>query len=160
MYSFGQDPPLKPIPDWQRKVNKILIKEKSSYVLKDSIAIYTYNFKLKILRSKKGMSRVEQVLVTDTLLYKLFPNYKELYAINYSSLLGIRNEVNLVIPVLVYSVSPTGKSKYLKQDSQPLVSIESAMAISQQSLISLMPKDIYEDVVLMKPVVIKILNLE
>jgi hypothetical protein len=160
MCSFAQDSSSKLIPEWDKKVNKVLNKQISVNLFKDSIAMYTYNLKLKIVKSKNGISKVKHILASDTLLYRIFPNYKELYIIDYSSLLSGRNEVNLVIPVLVYSLSPTGKSKYQKQDSQPLVSIQSAMEINQTSLISLLPKDMFEDIVLMRPVVITIFNIQ
>lgn len=157
--TFGQT--LKPNTafDWQKKVNKIFTKEKSRFLFKDSIAIYTYNFKLKIVRSKEDTTKVINILASDTLLYELYPNYKDLYTINYSPLLGTRNEVNLVIPILVYSISPTGASKYQKQDGESVVSIESALEINQKILFSLLPKSGFEEVVLFKPVIIKILNI-
>lgn len=159
MCSFGQATQTDPIPNWQRAVNKVLFKEKSSYVFKDSIAMYTYNFKLKITKSKDDKSMVRQLLVSDSLLHDLFPNYKEFYSINFNSLLGKRREVNLVIPVLVFNLSPTGQSYYKRQDGQPLVSITYVMETMQRLLVSLVPNNNFEDEVLLEPVVIQILNL-
>lgn len=147
-------------PDWQKEVYKTLRKDKASYVFKDSIAMYTFNFKIEIIKSKGNKTRIGKFIVSDTLLYQLFPSYKELYAIDYSSLLKGRNKINLVVPILVYNVSPTGQNKYQKQDKQYLVNIETAMDIARNSLISLMSKNKFEDIILLNPVVIKILNLK
>lgn len=121
--------------------------------------MYAFNFKLKIVKSKNGGTRVRQLYVSDTLLHELFPDYKKLYDIDFSSLLKQRHAVNLVIPILVYNVSPTGQSEYHRQDGQPLVSINAAMEISERSLEALVPEKPFEEVVLLEPVVIKIMNL-
>ena len=160
MISFGQASQLGRVPDWQKKVYRVLIKEeKSSYVLKDSIAMYAFNFKLKIVKSKGHGTTLKHLFVSDTLMHKLFPNYKEFYNIDFSALLRKRKEVNVVIPILVYSVSPSGRSRYPRHDGDPLLSIESAMEISEKSLVSIAPKNSFEEVVLLEPVVIKIINL-
>ncbi|MCZ4245542.1 hypothetical protein [Pedobacter punctiformis] len=159
MLSVAQASRTETIPDWQKKVYKILMRDKSSTVLEDSIAMYSFNFRLKIVKSKENKIKVDQLLVSDSLLYKIFPTYKELYNIDYSSLLKTRKKLNLVIPILISNTSPTGKSKYERQSEQPLVSVESAMDIAQNSLTSIITKNEFEDILLLNPVVIKIVNI-
>lgn len=159
MTSLGQGLQREQITRWHKEINKILLKEKSSYVFKDSIAMYAFDFKLKIVKTKDNGGKLKQLFVSDSLLYELFPNYQAFYNVDFSALLRKRNEVNVVIPILVYSVSPTGQSRYQRQDGQPLVSVESAMEITEKSFTSILSKNNFEEVVLLTPVVIKIINL-
>ncbi|WP_131537307.1 hypothetical protein [Pedobacter nototheniae] len=158
--SIAQTQQSETIPDWQKKVYKILMRDKSREVLEDSVALYSFTFKLKIIKSKENKIKVDQLIVSDSLMYKLFPSYKDLYSIDYSSLLKTRKKLNIIIPILISNTSPSAKRRY-ETRGEPLMSIESALDIAQSSLTSMIPKNKKSnEILLLNPVVIKILNLK
>lgn len=160
MVSIAQTQQSEIVPDWQKKVYKTLMRDKSREILEDSVALYSFTFKLKIIKSKENKVEVDQLILSDSLMYKLFPNYKGLYNIDYSSLLKTREKLNIIIPILISNTSPSAKRRY-ETRGEPLMSIESALDIAQSSLTSMISKDkISDDILLLNPVVIKILNIK
>jgi len=95
--------------------------------LKDSIALYAINFRIDILKKPGGKIQVTNVSANDSLAYKLFPYYKKLYAIDYSTVIGNRKKVSLIIPILISNVSATAKKEYVKADGSNLVEMNAAV---------------------------------
>ncbi|MFC1225580.1 hypothetical protein ACFE6N_17355 [Pedobacter sp. BG31] len=114
------------IPDWERKIHKVLANDKSHAVIKDSIALYCFNVKLEIVKNKTGKPEIGRMVASDNLFYKIFPNYNELKTIDYRTLLGVKRQATLVIPVIIYNTSKTASSKYNRQGEVALISLETA----------------------------------
>ncbi len=88
-----------------KNVYSIFIKSNPQAFLKDSSAIYSFNFKLHILKQKSGKAIAVKIFANDSSAYKFFPSYKKLYSIDYSSISGSDKEITLVIPLLIFTIS-------------------------------------------------------
>lgn len=93
--------------------------------LKDSLAIYAFNFELKISK-RNGNTKVTCINANDTLAFILFPEYNKLSSIDYSSLMNSRSNIRLIIPVLIYGSSPE-KKFYKDREGNPLISFNAAV---------------------------------
>lgn len=122
-----------------KTIDSIFIKGFTQNVLKDSVAIYAINFKLEITRNKKGNAMVKEINVNDSLGYRLFPSYKRLYTINYKALLGSKEKITLLIPVLIANTS-SEKRIDKKPDGNPLIDMQAALNAAY-ALSSDMPYD-------------------
>lgn len=109
-----------------KTIDSIFIKGFDQHILKDSVAIYAINFRLKIARNKKGSAMVTEINANDSLGYRLFPSYKKLYSINYNALLGSKEKIILLIPVLISNTS-SEKRIYKKPDGSPLIDLGAAL---------------------------------
>ena len=72
--------------------------------LKDSVAIYTLNFELHI-KKLNGKTIVTNITANDSLAFTIFPMYNKLKTINFTRLMGAKNNIRLVIPILIYGNS-------------------------------------------------------
>ena len=144
----------------KNKIDKIFKKDVSLESFKDSVSLYQFLFEIKIVKSKNNQSKVISVSVSDSLGYKFFPTYKELYSMDYSLFLRGRSEAHLIIPVLVY-VDTEIKSKFKRQDDKSLVDVDSVAASYDSSFSSILPLDKIwlENVVLFKPRVIRVYSV-
>ena len=92
---------------------------------KDSLIIYSLNFTLKF--EKRGNKLLaSKVIANDSLAYVLFPNYKKLSNIDFSSILGTNTKSDVMIPILIYGSSPE-KIKYKDEHGQPLINFNAAV---------------------------------
>lgn len=104
-------------------IYKLLSNE--SVTVKDSLAIYALNFQLSISKNKKG-AILTNISANDSLAFSLFPSYKKLSAIDFSSLLVSKNKIDLIIPILIHGSSPE-KKIYQDQEGNPLISLNAAV---------------------------------
>jgi len=130
--------------NYLKRINLIINRGFKSEVLKDSIALYAINFKIDLVQKNPGKSVVTQIIANDSLAYKLFPAYKELYAINYNKLLKNRKRLTLVIPILISNISDTAKETQKNQDGNLLITMQSAVNAAY-SLYSTNPYNNIED---------------
>ena len=93
--------------------------------VKDSLAIYALNFELSISKKNKG-TIVTKIAANDSLAFILFPSYKKFSAIDFSLLMGIKNKIRLIIPILIYGSSPE-KMIYKDKYGNPLISLNAAV---------------------------------
>lgn len=112
-----------------KTIDSIVIRSFNQNLLKDSIALYAINFTVKVTRDKKGSARVLEVKANDSLAYELFPAYKKLYSINYNSLLGARQKITLLIPILISNTS-SEKKVYKKTDGSLLIDLAAALNVA------------------------------
>lgn len=121
-----------------RLIDSIVNRSIKSSELKDSIALYAINFSIDLIKNNDGKTSVTKISANDSLAYKLFPAYTKLYSINYTSLLGTRKKIRLVIPILISNISDTANKKYKKEDGSLLIDMQAAVnaAYSLYSTIS------------------------
>jgi hypothetical protein len=97
----------------QKKVYSVFFKSNPKSLLKDSSAIYVFNFKLNIVKKADGKALAVKIVASDSLAYKLFPSYKSLYELDYSQLSKGDKNATLVIPIMIFTVGKDKKSEYL-----------------------------------------------
>ncbi len=108
-----------------KEIDKVLSDFKYN---KDSLIIFAINFTLTI--EKKGAKMLpNKIIANDSLAYRLFPSYRKLANIDFSSILGTKSSAELVIPILIYGSSPD-KMIYKDRDGNPLVNLNSAVNAS------------------------------
>jgi hypothetical protein len=165
-----------------KTIDSIFVSSFNQSLLKDSVAFYAINFTVKVAKDKKGRARVSEVKANDSLAYELFPAYKRLHSIDYNSLLGAKQKITLLIPVLISNTSPEQRI-YKKPDGSPLIDMAAALN-AIYALTSDMPynnkldgevalnhrifkhykthpksEDRLKDVMLLNPYVLEILNI-
>ncbi|WP_316785719.1 hypothetical protein [Pedobacter frigiditerrae] len=96
----------------------------SNIKIKDSLIIYALNFQLEIIKNGEK-TLVNQITANDSLAFTLFPSYKKLKSINFTSLMNGRKKIRLIIPILIYG-SSSGEKKHLDSEGRPLINLESA----------------------------------
>ena len=104
-------------------IYKLLSNE--SINLKDSLVMYALNFELSISKNNKG-TKITNIAANDSLAFNLFPSYKKFSAIDFSSLMGKKNKIRLIVPILIYG-SSLEKIMYKDKDGNPLISLNSAV---------------------------------
>lgn len=104
-------------------IYKLLLDD--SINIKDSLIIYALNFELSISRKQKG-TIVTNIAANDNLAFKLFPSHKKFSSIDFSSLMGTKNKIKLVIPILIHGSSPE-KMLYKDKEGRPLISLNAAV---------------------------------
>lgn len=141
-------------------VYKLLSNERIN--LKDSVAIYALNFELSIAKKNKR-TIVTDILVNDSLAFALFPSYKKLLDINYSPLMGIKDSIKLIIPILIYVSSPD-KIYYKDKYDNPLISLNAAVkaasALYRPSPSYKISKTSFWEAITMEPLIIEITNIK
>lgn len=142
---------------------------------KDSLLIYSLNFTLKI--GKKGGKLVPiKIVANDSLAYQLFPNYKNLIDVDFSSILGGNSKLDVMIPILIFGSSPE-KMLYKDLDGRPLINfnaaVNSALALTSNKKYDNLnsthdvarfqtvtkPLKSFRSLVMMDPYIIHILNI-
>lgn len=93
--------------------------------LKDSVAIYTLNFELHI-KKLNGKTIVTNITANDSLAFTIFPMYTKLKTINFTRLMGAKNNIRLVIPILIYGNS-YDKQQYKDTDGNALINFNAAL---------------------------------
>lgn len=127
-----------------KTLNSIFNNGIKSSELKDSIALYAINFSIELVKKSNGKATITNITVNDNIAYKLFPSYLRLNSIDFSSLLGQRKKIRLVIPVLIVNNSETAKKIYKKDDGSSLIDMQSAINVAY-SLYSTMPYNNMKD---------------
>lgn len=102
-----------------KMIDSIIFQGLNREILKDSTAIYAFNFKLDIVKNK-NYTRVIQLRANDSLAYKLFPLYKKLSFIDYSALDNKKGKYTLIIPIIMGTYgSHQAKAENLKNGRWP-----------------------------------------
>lgn len=115
---------------YMKTVDSIFNKGFKSSELKDSIALYAFNFSINLVKNNKGKTEIKQISVNDDLAYKLFPSYTRLNSVNFSSLMSNRKKLRIVVPILISNNSETAVKKYKKDDGSSLIDIQAALNIA------------------------------
>jgi|GEM_PF-6740906 len=100
LQAFGQSKKINSQKVFEKEIADCLYLK--SDLIKDSVLIYVFNFKLDIIRNINGKTKVKHITVNDSLAYKLFPTYKKLYDIDYRHLGQKRQQFSVVVPVLIF----------------------------------------------------------
>lgn len=118
----------------EKDIYTVFLKNNPKPLLKDSSMVYAFSFKINILKHKDGKSTAINISANDSTAYTLFPNYKLLYKINYSPLLGIDKKATLIIPLFIYTV----KSDDIKKQDQKksLITMDAAINALYQTYTS------------------------
>lgn len=110
--------------NWQKKLNKCLDKFDASQ-LSDSVGLYAFNLYVHVKHDKKtGKTTVQNIIMSDTLGYRFFPNYKNIETIDFKALASGKN-VTIIMPILVF-FSDELLHPYLS-DTNNMVSVANAV---------------------------------
>ncbi len=113
----------KKIDDPTLAVYKLLTEQ--NIEIKDSLIIYSLNFELTISKVE-NRTIVTNISANDSLAFQLFPSYKRFSAINFTTLMGSKNKIKLLIPILIYGSSPE-KMTHKDEEGNPLISLNAAV---------------------------------
>lgn len=148
------------VKDLKKAIDKALSKL-SDPIFDDSVAVYSFLFNVEISTIKGNKTKVTKLSVSDTLAYKVFTKYKELYTVDFSVVMKGKKKVNLILPVLIFGANSYDRPeiKYLQKNGN-LLNVYSLADLFKQSFTSLLPPDEMwlDDVVLFKPKVIHIFH--
>ncbi|MBB2151615.1 hypothetical protein [Pedobacter gandavensis] len=86
----------------------------------------------------------------------------KLYDIDYKFLFKNRNQVTLIIPILIANVASISVSEFERQKGQPLVSLSSALETMKRSLSAIASDDsqLEENVVILSPNITEIYKIQ
>ncbi|MBB2151617.1 hypothetical protein [Pedobacter gandavensis] len=135
VHSVAQKPPKQQSDKalLEKSIIKIIQRNVADRIIKDSIAIYSFNFKLKITKTKEHKIKVDQLLVSDTLMYRIYPNYKQFYELDYKSLLTNRDHVTLIIPIIIANTASISTREFENQRFDALIGIKSVVKTTEES---------------------------
>lgn len=149
-------------PYWRKRIDSVFMKSAGPYkILADSIGIYPLNLSLQVTKnSKTQKTKVTELSVSDHMIYKLFTSYKKLYSIDYSSAMGKRKRLNILISILISNTSPNARSKYTRK-TDAVVDVESTTDSFEKSLffISKLSNKSPDDLVVFMPYIIRIVDV-
>jgi len=80
----------------------IVFRKLDMQAYNDSVPVYAFNFRIKLAPTKNGKVKVMNVTANDSSAYKMFPDYKMLYTTDFSPLVSNNKNITVVIPVLCY----------------------------------------------------------
>jgi len=118
--SFAQT---KKINDPTLAIYKLISNDRIN--IKDSLVIFALNFELDILK-KDGRTIITNMVANDSLAFTLFPSHKKFFTIDFTPLMGKKNKIKLLIPILIYG-SSAEKVEYKDKDGNPLISLNAAV---------------------------------
>lgn len=124
-----------------------------SKLLNDSVAIYTTNFKIEVVR--KGIKTlVTKIEATDSLAYKLFPKYIELKEINFIELFNkSEQKITVVMPIMVYGADKK-KVKYKDIKGNPLTNMNTAINALKTSYFNFYAKgNVFNRLIIARPMI-------
>ncbi len=100
-------------PDEFYSISRILFRDKQIHdrlsKLPDSGRLYTFFFKVKVVKNANNEAIVTDILASDTLAKYLLPQYTRLNKVNYNRLMTNRNKASFIIPVLLDVLNSKGK---------------------------------------------------
>lgn len=108
---------------------KIFLQNNLNSILKDSTSIYVLNFKIDIVMRNKDNAKAVSVVANDSLAYKIYPNYKALFTLNYRSICHGEKYVTMILPILIYRTN-SKKVKYSDADGNALINLQAAVNAS------------------------------
>lgn len=106
-----------PLLTFAQSTNKHLEKEKLLDLFKendpwkttkDSSAAYAFSFKVIVKKNLKGVAEIISIGASDSIAYKIYPNYKFLETINYNVFMGNNRTAIFIIPVGLEIIGSTG----------------------------------------------------
>lgn len=95
------------------KVTKILGNQSDISTLLGKSDIYTFNIKIKLERKGKT-AIIKQIFMTDSVGYRVFPNYNKIKSLNFRPFLTSANSINLIIPVLIRNKVERGSDTVIR----------------------------------------------
>lgn len=110
----------------EKKIYRIFLYGNPGRVLKDSVSIYAINFRLTLEKKNDSQTTVSKIVVNDSLGYKLYPRYKELYDTNFIDLMGSDSHATLLIPILIYNATEN-KIRYKDENYMALINMQAAI---------------------------------
>ncbi|MBB2151616.1 hypothetical protein [Pedobacter gandavensis] len=164
VHSVAQKPPKQQSDKalLERSIIKIIKRNVADRIIKDSIAIYSFNFKIEITKTNENKIKVDQLLVSDSLLYKICPNYSQFYDLDYKSLLTNRDHVTLIIPIIIANTASISTREFENQRFETLIGIKSVAKTMEESFIRIASGDKQwkENVVVLRPIDIEIFKID
>ncbi|TCO27302.1 hypothetical protein EV200_103637 [Pedobacter psychrotolerans] len=121
--------------EFVNEMSKFLGRQYDISFLKSKKDVYTLNLRIKV--QKKGKSiNVSDILFTDSLGYKVFPNYLQLKKMDYSKLvIKDGSTITLIIPILILNNAKAGQNPS-----------ENNISLSNNSLINMLSALLYPDI--------------
>jgi hypothetical protein len=105
---FAQNPDRK-IQNEKRKIQNFFLNDLPWKNTPDSTMIIGFSFKISVQENEKGIKQVISITASESVAYKLFPNYESLKKIDYKLFMKDKKEADLIIPVLIEMVGPYQK---------------------------------------------------
>lgn len=121
--------------DFVKEMSKFLASQHDIAALKSKKDVYTFNLRITIKRIGKSVN-VSNILFTDSIGYKVFPNHLLLKKLNYNKL-GFKNgaATTLVLPILILNNPKSGQNPYDK-----------TISLSNNSLTKIVSELLYPDI--------------
>lgn len=85
----------------KKKIENFFLKDLPWKSTEDSTMIIGFSFKIKVEENEIGLSQATSITASDSIAYKLFPNYELLKTINYKLFLQNKKKAEFIIPVLI-----------------------------------------------------------
>lgn len=71
----------------------------NTFLVEDSTGLYAFAFKATVKKNKKGVAEVISLSASDSVAYRIYPNYKFLNTVNYALFMKNKQQVSFVFPV-------------------------------------------------------------
>jgi hypothetical protein len=99
----------------KKKIQDLFLKDLPWKTTEDSTMLIGFSFKISVQKNANGLTKPITIIASDTLAYKIFPNYTFLTTINYELFLKERNEGVFIIPILIEMVGSQSEEFYTKE---------------------------------------------
>ena len=106
----------------QKKIHDYFDTNTNTKLFPDTSRMYTFAFKVKVIKNKNGGYMVDSIMANDSIAYTLFPSYLQLKNINYSVFIKNEAEATLILPVVLYVWKDTWPEPAKKVDERELLS--------------------------------------
>jgi hypothetical protein len=84
-----------------KRIHDYLETNTNTELFPDTSRMYTFAFKVRVIKNKKGGYMVDSITVNDPIAYTLFPSFMQLKNIDYSVFLKNESEASLILPVVL-----------------------------------------------------------
>ncbi|RZK48810.1 MAG: hypothetical protein EOO99_08875 [Pedobacter sp.] len=108
------------------EVNRILRNNMKTSIFKDSVAYYPYLIKLSLIREKNQNVKVEDIIVSDSMVYEIFPEYEKLKDVNFDNILLNEGKLEYRIPVLIVCEKASKNQAIIENGIFPIIDMHSA----------------------------------
>ncbi|OWK71178.1 hypothetical protein CBW18_08895 [Pedobacter sp. AJM] len=124
-----------------------------SRLLNDSVAIYTTNFRIEVIR-KGSKTTVTKIEAADSLAYKLFPKYPGLKQINFIELFNKSDQkITIIMPIMVYGADKR-RIKYRDIQGNPLTNMNAAINALKTSYFNFFSNEgVFNRLVIARPLI-------
>ena len=117
--AFGQNPTTQ---TEQKKIKDYFDEHTNTKLFPDTNRMYTFAFKVRVIKNKKGGYMVDPITANDPIAYTLFPSFLQLKNIDYSVFLKNESEATLILPVVLDVWKDTWPEPAKKVDERELLS--------------------------------------